>query len=79
MTPLLRHALVTSAPQSDALAKNVEACGFRMLVPKELQTATAFPADSVVTGTRREQVKQLGHAITPAVMPLLMERVIVSL
>ncbi len=75
VTTLARHALVTVEPGVPAL----EACGFRMLIPKEIQTAMAFPASYIVTGTQREQVKQLGNAVTPPVMKLLMERVLASL
>lgn len=75
VTTLARHALVTSEKVDVA----VEDCGFRMLVPKEIQMAMAFPADYVITGNRREQVKQLGNAVTPPVMQLLIDRVIQSL
>lgn len=57
----------------------VEDCGFRMLQPPEIQAAMAFPADYVVTGTKREQVKQLGNAVTPPVMAELLKRVMGSL
>lgn len=76
VTTLERHALVTSE-QSSSIA--VEDCGFRMLVPKEIQAAMAFPGNYILTGSRREQVKQLGNAVTPPVMQLLVERVISSL
>lgn len=75
VTTLDRHALITS--ESARVA--VEDCGFRMLVPKEIQAAMAFPGDYILTGTRREQVKQLGNAVTPPAMKLLMECVIESL
>ncbi|GCE06150.1 DNA cytosine methyltransferase [Dictyobacter aurantiacus] len=77
VTTLERHALITHTTHKEAIA--VEDCGFRMLTPKEIQAAMAFPAEYVVTGTRREQVKQLGNAVTPSVMKMLMERVIASL
>lgn len=73
VTTLDRCALVTGKDIA------VEDCGFRMLVPKEIQAAMAFPDDYILTGTRREQVKQLGNAVTPPAMKLLMERVISSL
>lgn len=76
VTTLARHALVTS---SNPTRVSAEECGFRMLVPKEIQAAMAFPESYVITGTRREQVKQLGNAVTAPVMKLLMERVIASL
>lgn len=57
----------------------VEDCGFRMLQPHEIQKAMAFPESYVVLGTKRERVKQLGNAVTPPVMQILLERVIGSL
>ncbi len=53
----------------------VEDCGFRMLQPHEIQAAMAFPADYKVLGTKREQVRQLGNAVTPPAMAILMQRV----
>jgi len=53
----------------------VEDCGFRMLQPHEIQAAMAFPADYQVLGTKRERVKQLGNAVTPPAMAILMQRV----
>lgn len=37
---------------------------FRMLQPHELSAAQGFPADYQFTGTREEQVKQIGNAVT---------------
>jgi DNA (cytosine-5)-methyltransferase 1 len=76
VTTLDRCALVTG---TDTGPIAVEDCGFRMLVPDEIKAAMAFPADYIITGTRREQVKQLGNAVTPPAMRLLMERIIASL
>jgi DNA (cytosine-5)-methyltransferase 1 len=78
VTTLERHALIAASQQAEERIA-VEDCGFRMLVPKEIQAAMAFPDDYILTGTRREQVRQLGNAVTPPVMKLLMERVIASL
>lgn len=75
VTTFERHALVTREAQTVP----VEECGFRMLTPQEIQAAMAFPVDYILTGTRREQVKQLGNACTPPVMKLLVERVLASL
>ena len=74
ITTLQRHALITGGA-----SVKVEDCGFRMLAPHEIQSAMAFPSDYVVTGTHREKVKQLGNAVTPPVMKLLMERAVASL
>ena len=46
-----------------------------MLQPHEIQAAMAFPADYKVLGTKRERVKQLGNAVTPPAMAILMQRV----
>lgn len=37
--------------------------GFRMLQPKELAAAQGFPRDYQFTGTRQEQVRQIGNAV----------------
>ena len=69
-----RHYLVDPG---DALS--VDDCGFRMLQPYEIQAAMAFPAAYRVLGTKREQVRQLGNAVTPPVMQMLVERVAAAL
>jgi DNA (cytosine-5)-methyltransferase 1 len=61
------------------LAEQVEDCGFRMLQPEEIQAAMAFRDGYVVLGNKREKVAQLGNAVTPPVMRLLMGRVLESL
>lgn len=38
---------------------------FRMLEPSEIKQAMAFPADYMMRGNRREQVKLSGNAVTP--------------
>lgn len=54
----------------------VEDCGFRMLQPHEIQAAMAFPADYKVLGNKRERVRQLGNAVTPPAMTILMQRIV---
>lgn len=58
---------------------DVHDCYYRMLEPHEIQAAMAFTKDYVVTGNKREKVKQLGNAVTPPVMTLLIERIAASL
>ncbi len=58
---------------------DIEDCRFRMLEPHEIQRAMGFPDAYTVTGTRREQVKQLGNAVTPSVMTWLVERCVATL
>ena len=80
ITTLERHALVIGEETSAAThTLDIETCGFRMLTTKEIQAAMAFPASYQLTGTRREQVKLLGNAVTPPAMRLLVERVLASL
>jgi DNA (cytosine-5)-methyltransferase 1 len=76
VTTLERHALVTS---SEGEKIRIEDCGFRMLEPHEIQAAMAFPPEYVVLGNRREKIRQLGNAVTPPVMKLLMQRCLASL
>jgi DNA (cytosine-5)-methyltransferase 1 len=53
----------------------IDDCGFRMLQPTEIGAGMAFPSTYVVTGNKREQVKQYGNAVTPPVMQWLVGRV----
>ena len=43
----------------------VEDCLFRMLTPEEIKLGMAFARDFVLLGTKREQVKLAGNAVTP--------------
>lgn len=72
VTTVDRHALVTPAIDIDDV-------GFRMIQPHELQKAMAFPDEYVVLGTKREQVRQLGNAVTPPAMTVLVERCVEAL
>lgn len=44
---------------------DVDDCLFRMLTPAEIQGAMAFTPEYQVLGNKREQVRQLGNAVTP--------------
>lgn len=44
---------------------DVEDCEFRMLEPYEISAGMAFPKSYIMTGNKREQVKQAGNAVTP--------------
>jgi DNA (cytosine-5)-methyltransferase 1 len=68
------HGLV--APSSPPA---VEDCGFRMLQPREIGRAMAFPTDYKVLGNNRDQVRQYGNAVTPPVMEMILERAIATL
>lgn len=62
-----------------ALAVTLEDCGFRMIQPHEIQAAMAFPETYKVLGNKRDKVRQLGNAVTPPVMRMLVERCVKSL
>jgi len=75
-----RHGLVNSLPPAPAPADlRIEDLYFRMLKPHEVQAGMAFDHDYQVLGNSREKVKQLGNAVTPPVMEMLVERCIESL
>jgi DNA (cytosine-5)-methyltransferase 1 len=57
----------------------VDDCTFRMLTVPEIQAAMAFTPDYVVTGNKREQVKQLGNGVTPPAAEFLIRAVVASL
>lgn len=59
--------------------KAVEECGFRMLEPEEIARAMVMDkhADGspyIVTGSKRDRVKQYGNAVVPVVMKAILER-----
>lgn len=71
---MLVHRLAQPGPTPD-----VEDCGFRMLEPHEIKRAMAFRDDYIVYGNKREQIKQLGNAVTGPVMRQIVERVLATL
>ena len=75
LTSVARAGLVQ--PEGDP--PSVEDCIFRMLQPHEIQAAMAFPGDYQVLGNKRQQVRQLGNAVTPPVMKSLIERCVETL
>ena len=55
----------TSALVTEGRSIDVDDCRFRMLEPPESKRAMAFPADYRMLGTRREQQRMAGNAVTP--------------
>jgi len=45
--------------------EDINQCEFRMLEPHEISRGMAFPKEYIMTGNKREQVKQAGNAVTP--------------
>lgn len=63
-----RHALVSyETPKADD-------CYYRMLKPNEVKLAMAFDKDYIITGSGKDQVKQLGNAVTPPAMEWLVNQ-----
>ncbi|MDJ0337444.1 DNA cytosine methyltransferase [Cryobacterium sp. PH31-O1] len=60
LTTVDRYSLATSTGTVD-----VQDCIFRMLTPDEIKVGMAFAADYILLGTKREQVRQSGNAVTP--------------
>lgn len=60
LTTTDRYGLVASEVSLD-----VDDVMFRMLTPDEIKRGMAFESDYVLLGTKREQVKQAGNAVTP--------------
>jgi DNA (cytosine-5)-methyltransferase 1 len=75
-TTLDRHGLVESAPADEL---DVDDCHFRMLQPHEIKAGMAFDSPYVVLGNKRQQVKQLGNAVTPPVMQWIVGRLVDAL
>ncbi|MGP5086835.1 DNA cytosine methyltransferase [Brachybacterium tyrofermentans] len=57
----------------------IQDCSFRMLSPKEIQQAMAFPEEYRILGTKREQVRMAGNAVTPPAARDLVAAVAASL
>lgn len=53
------HGIVTS------MIPSIDDCSFRMLSPNEISRAMAFPAEYQMLGTKRDQVRLAGNAVTP--------------
>lgn len=53
--------------------------GFRMLEPRELKLGMSFPDEYVILGNKRDQVRQIGNAVTANVAQWIAERVVESL
>jgi len=58
---------------------DIEDCYYRMLKPGEIKSAMAFRSDYKVLGSGKDQVKQLGNAVTPPAMKWLVNQVVESL
>jgi site-specific DNA-cytosine methylase len=67
------HQSLVGWPQ---LVPDINDCTFRMLQVPEIAAAMAFPTAYQILGTKREQVRQLGNAVTPPASEWLYRRCI---
>lgn len=73
------HQSILTAGDIAAAEAQVDDVMFRMLEPDECKRAMAFPADYVMLGNRREQVRLSGNAVTPPAARDLIACVVESL
>lgn len=74
------HALIEPPALSDEdYDEWVQACGFRMLQPHELKLGMSFPDEYIVLGNKRDQVRQIGNAVTCNVAEWITRQCIESL
>lgn len=74
------RTLTTAGHQSlVGITPSVEDCTFRMLKVPEIQGAMAFTPDYLITGTKQQQVRQLGNGVTPPAAEFLFRSVVASL
>jgi DNA (cytosine-5)-methyltransferase 1 len=59
------HQSLITPGEIEAAAAQVDDCLFRMLEPHEVGAGMAFDRDYIVLGSRRDQVKGYGNAVTP--------------
>jgi DNA (cytosine-5)-methyltransferase 1 len=59
------HQGVVTPGDVEAAEAMVDDCTFRMLQPHEIGKGMAFPDDYIVKGSKRDQVKGYGNAVTP--------------
>lgn len=64
LTTTAQQSIITPGDLAAAEAR-VDDCLFRMLEPHEVGAGMAFPSSYIVKGSRRNQVKGYGNAVTP--------------
>jgi len=79
LTTVAKHALVQPPPFAPSENDLLEGCSFRMLNPEELKRGMSFPSDYIILGSRQDQVRQIGNAVTPNVAEWIGHRVMESL
>jgi len=73
------HALIETSDTAFDPADLINSCEFRMLEPDELKRGMSFPNSYVITGNKRDQVRQIGNAVCPNVAEWIVGRCAESL
>lgn len=73
------HQSLLTADDIARAARHVDDVHFRMLQPDECKRAMAFPGEYIILGTKREQVKMAGNAVTPPAARDLLHQVAAAL
>lgn len=64
------------APRLFVPIKNKKGNFIRMMLPDELKQIQGFPADYIVKGTTKKQIVQIGNAVPPPLIKLVVERIL---
>jgi DNA (cytosine-5)-methyltransferase 1 len=70
---------ITALDRNALIEPDIDDVRFRLLQPDELKLGMGFPGDYIVLGTKRDQVRQIGNAVTAPVAEWLVRRCIGSL
>jgi len=73
ITTASNHTLIV--PEGDTMDDLIEQSTMRFLQPHELKLGMSFPNEYIILGTKKDQFKQIGNAVTPNVARWLGERV----
>ena len=64
------------APRLFVPIKNKKGNYLRMMLPSELKQIQGFPADYIVKGNDKKQIVQIGNAVPPPMIKLVVERIL---
>lgn len=70
------HQSLVTPGDLEAAQAMVDDCLFRMFEPHEIHAGMAFVPEYIVLGNKRQQVKQLGNAVTPPVAEVLVSALV---
>lgn len=68
------HKYLIAPEKGNIMSSQIEDYYFRMLKANEIKDAMAFEKKYVIIGSQHDQIRQLGNAVTPPVMKMIMKR-----